>query len=281
MAMGVLEVISPGLLATIQDGGRAGWRRFGIPPGGVMDRGAWHTANRLLHNITDAPVLECLQGTCLRALSEITVATSGAWGAIAWTAKPGELIEFPPTLAGVWHYLALPGGIAAASFLGSVSTCVRAKIGAPLAKKEVIACHGNPYSALPFGVKCRHPVFDEDYITHSDALRVWPGPQWDQFDKTAQQAFFGQPWQLSNRSDRTGYRLEGSPIIAPTGELISEPVRIGSIQVPPNGQPVLTLHDGPTVGGYAKIALIDPADLDQLVQTRPGRNIRFVKAAGW
>ena len=110
----VLEVNSPGLLTSIQDGGRPGWRRFGIPPGGAMDRGAWHTANRMLHNALDCPVLECLQGASLRVLEETAVATSGAWGALAWTARPGEIIEFPPSLAGVWHYLALPGGIEAA-----------------------------------------------------------------------------------------------------------------------------------------------------------------------
>lgn len=276
-----LEIISPGLLATIQDGGRPGWRRFGIPPGGVMDRGAWHTANRLLHNALDAPVLECLQGTSLRATREITVATSGAWGAIAWAAKPGEIIEFPPTLAGVWHYLALPGGIAADSFLNSTSVCVRAQIGMPLGKGSSLACHGNPSSNLPAGVKCRHPIFDDDFVLPSDALRVWPGPQWDQFDRTAQDAFLGQPWKISARSDRTGYRLEGRAIKAPKEELVSEPVRIGSVQIPPNGQPLITLHDGPTVGGYAKIALIEPADLSRFVQTRPGRSIRFVKGAGW
>lgn len=276
-----LEIISPGLLATIQDGGRPGWRRFGIPPGGVMDRSAWHTANRLLHNAADAPVLECLQGTSLRALTEIAVATSGAWGAIAWTAKPGEIIEFPAKLAGIWHTLALPGGIVGESFLDSVSVCVRAQIGKALTKGDTLACHGNPSSTLPSGVKCRHPILDEDLVLTSDAVRVWPGPQWDRFDRVAQDAFFDQPWKISNRSDRTGYRLEGRAIKPPRDELISEAVRVGSVQVPPDGQPLITLHDGPTVGGYAKIALIDPADLDRLVQTRPGRRIRFVKGAGW
>ena len=277
----VLEVNSPGLLTSIQDGGRPGWRRFGIPPGGAMDRGAWHTANRMLHNALDCPALECLQGASLRVLEETAVATSGAWGALAWTARPGEIIEFPPSLAGVWHYLALPGGIEAAHFLDSASVCARAQIGTTLAKGSRIACLGNPAAALPAGVKCRHPVQLEDYSDAVDAMRVWPGPQWQAFDEAARRAFFGQVWHVSSRSDRTGYRLEGAPIAPPPDELVSEPVRVGSVQVPPNGQPVVTLHDGPTVGGYAKIALIDPADLDRLAQTRPGQSVRFTKMPGW
>lgn len=272
-----LEVLSPGLLTTVQDGGRPGWRRFGIPPGGVMDRGAWHRANRLLHNKLDCPVLECLQGTRLRVLHETAVATAGAWGALAWTARPGEVIEFPASLAGVWHVLALPGGIAAERFLDSASVCARARIGAPLAKGDVVAGLGNPDAALPPGVKCRHPVSTEADFDLDSPLRVWPGPQWAQFDPTMLRQFFEQTWRLSARSDRTGYRLEGASIAPPAGELVSEPVRVGSIQVPPDGQPLVTLHDGPTVGGYAKIALIDPADLDRLVQTRPGQSVRFTR----
>ncbi len=278
--MAVLEVLSPGLLSTVQDGGRPGWRRYGIPPGGAMDRAAWRTANRMLHNRPDCPVLECLQGARLRVLHETAVATSGAWGALAWTARAGEVIEFPASLAGVWHYLALPGGIVAERFLGSASVCARARIGAALAKGDRLACHGNPSAALPPGVKCRHPIPLEDEFDPIDSLRLWPGPQWDQFDAAAQRGLFGQAWRVSARSDRTGYRLVGAAIAPPAGELVSEPVRVGSIQVPASGQPVITLYDGPTVGGYAKIALIDPADLDRLVQTRPGQSVRFTRMPG-
>lgn len=275
-----LEVLSPGLLTTVQDGGRPGWRRFGVPPSGAMDRGAWQAANRLLHNSLDAPVLECLQSTRLRATTEIALAAAGAWGALAWTAKPGELIEFPAKLAGVWHYLALPGGVVAEHCLDSASVCVRAQIGAPLAKGDTVRCHGNPSALLPANVKCRRPLPEDDLDYTLDALRVWPGPQWEQFDAAVQKAFFSQRWRLSASSDRTGYRLEGTPIAAPRGELVSEPVRVGSIQIPPNGQPLITLYDGPTVGGYAKIAMVDPADLDRLAQTRPGQTVRFTRKEG-
>lgn len=275
--MNVLEVRSPGLLTTVQDGGRPGWRRFGLPPGGAMDRGAWQLANRLLDNPPDAAVLECLQGVRLQVIEAVNLATAGAWGARAWTAQAAEIIEFPPSLAGVWHYLAVPGGVAAERFLGSASACPRAGIGSALGKGERIACRSAPLSALPTGVKCRHPDH-APLSAHSLApLRLWPGPQWDDFDADARAALLAQPWRVSARSDRTGYRLEGQPIVPPAGNLISEPVRVGSVQVPPSGLPVVTLHDGPTVGGYAKIALVDPADLDRLVQTRPGQSLHFTR----
>ena len=273
--MNILEVLNPGLLATVQDGGRPGWRRFGIPPGGAMDRSAWHLANRLLDNASDAPVVECLAGLRLRAHCDLHVALAGAWGARAWSVREGEDIEISPALAGVWHYLALPGGVVAETFLDSASVCSRARIGTPLIKGDAIACRsGNP-SPLPVGVKARHPHPDimTDYGTAP--LGLWPGPQWALFSTKARDQLLGTLWQVSSRSDRTGYRLEGPVLTPPKTDMVSEPVRVGSVQVPPNGQPVVTLWDGPTVGGYAKIAMVDAADLDRLTQTRPGHAVQF------
>lgn len=272
--MVVLEVLNPGLSITVQDGGRSGWRRFGIPPGGAMDRRAMRLANRLIDNPPDTPVLECLQGARLRVLERVDLALAGAWGAKAWTAKVGDILETPPTLAGVWQYLALPGGVQAEHFLGSASVCARADIGRALGKDDRIACIAAPVGRLPEGIKCRRPAEPPVYDDGAP-LRVWPGPQWDAFDTTSRKALLSQEWRVSARSDRTGYRLEGRPLTPPPGNLTSEPVRVGSIQVPPDGQPVVTLHDGPTVGGYAKIALVDADDLDRLVQTRPGQTVRF------
>lgn len=269
----VLEVVSPGLLATIQDGGRPGWRRFGIPPGGAMHRGAWREANRLLDNPPEAAVLECLQGASLVVLETVELATAGTWGARAWRAAAGERIEFPASLAGVWHYLALPGGINAERFLGSASVCARAGIGAALARGDRLAGLATPRGRFPAGVKARQPAATFAY--DDSPLGIWPGPQWDAFDEASRTAFLTGDWRVSARSDRTGYRLEGQALVPPPGNLASEPVRVGSVQVPPDGQPLVTLNDGPTVGGYAKIALVDAADLDRLVQTRPGQAVRF------
>lgn len=271
--MDILEVIRPGLMASIQDGGRPGWRRYGIPPGGAMDRGAWRQASRLLDNPEGTAVLECLQGTRLIALETVELAAAGVWGARAWRASAGEIIEFPAALAGVWHYLAVPGGFEAERFLGSASVCARAGIGRLLAKGDRLTCLAAPLGRFPAGVKARQPAEPARYGDAPVGIR--PGPQWDAFGAASRATFLDQAWRISARSDRTGYRLEGAALLPPPGNLASEPVRIGSVQVPPDGQPVVTLHDGPTVGGYAKIALVDAADLDRLVQTRPGQSVRF------
>lgn len=274
--MAVLEVVTPGLMASVQDDGRPGWRRFGIPPGGAMDRRSAHLANHLIDNPPGAAVLECLQGTRLIVLEPADLAMAGRWGGRAWRANVGDIVDFPASLDGVWHYLAVPGGLSAARFLGSASVCARAGIGTVLGQGDRLDSQACPAGRLPPGVRSRHP--SDPAMPDDSPLRLWPGPQWADFGPASHRALLNGEWRVSARSDRTGYRLEGEPLTPPPGNLASEPVRVGSVQVPPDGQPIVTLHDGPTVGGYAKIALIDAGDLDRLVQTRPGRTLRFRRA---
>jgi allophanate hydrolase subunit 2 len=109
----------------------------------------------------------------------------------------------------------------------------------------------------------------------STPIRVWPAPQWDWFSHDERETFFGQDWTVSAKSDRTGYRLEGSPLTGNRPEMLSEPTLPGTIQILPSGQPVVTLPDGPTVGGYPRLGLIDPEDFRLLIQTRPGGKVQF------
>src|SRR5690606_21614570 len=108
------------------------------------------------------------------------------------------------------------------------------------------------------GQRWLDPTEQRDY-SRLPELPVWQGPQWDLFPEPARAAFFDQPWKISARSDRTGYRLEGEPIAELNVSIPSEPVLPGSIQVPPDGLPIVTMRDGPTVGGDPKLGLIDPA----------------------
>ena len=89
------------------------------------------------------------------------------------------------------------------------------------------------------------------------------------------QLFFGEPWTVTSQSDRVGYRLSGTPLTSKLPQLISEPMRTGTIQVPENGQPIVMMRDGPTVGGYPKLGLLDAADVAWLAQCRPGQQVRF------
>lgn len=246
-------------------------------------------ANRLLDNRTDAPVLECLAGARFRVLAPVQVALSGFGHAHAWLAQPGEIVEITAAAPGVWSYLALPGGVDAPRWLESTSVCLRAGIGSALAKNANIACVSDPLGAWRAGIVRRYPdisLADTGSPLHDDPLavgalpiRLWPGPQWAQFSAQAKKSLCAQAWQVSRQSDRSGYRLEGEALAVPDRELFSEPVRIGTLQVPPDGQPIVCLNDGPTVGGYPKIAVIDPLCLRLLVQTRPGSTVRFTLAS--
>ena len=106
-------------------------------------------------------------------------------------------------------------------------------------------------------------------------LRVWRGPQWDFFTAAERETFFARAWTVSAQSDRVGYRLSGEPLNPRCDQIISEPVRVGTIQIPESGEPIVTLRDGPTVGGYPKLGVIEAADLSWFVQCSPGQTVRF------
>jgi KipI family sensor histidine kinase inhibitor len=314
----VLRILEPGLGMSLQDTGRHGFRRFGVPTSGTMDpvTAAW--ANRLLDNSPDAPVLElCLQSQRLEALRDGWIAVCGGSHPRgqaryrAFRVRAGELLDFGPGDSGVWTYLAVPGGFRADAFLGSRSTNPRAGIGHTLRSGDLLLRNPAGDWHPPAGVASRG-VSTDQWVTDRDTgpLRVWPGPQWEQFDAESQRRLFENEWRVTSQCDRVGYRLRSDrdarrgadrPTMPPPGltqgrtekapespapgglvwnggSLISEPVLPGSIQVPADGQPIVTLHDGPTLGGYPKIAWIDPRDLPRLVQRRSGQSIRFVPA---
>ena len=284
MSVEVFELRSPGLGATIQDRGRWGWRRFGVPGGGAMDDHAARWANRLLDNPPDAPLLELLlQGAQLRARSDGWIAVTGAEteGNVApWHAArvaAGDTLHFTTNRSGVWSYVAVPGGFEAPRWLGSASVYPRGGLGRALAAGDVLraAAPAKPF-APPHEVAGRLADWRARRVYATPPpLRVWRGPQWESFSDSARAAFFDQPWTVSPQSDRVGYRLSGRPLAADLPPLISEPVRVGSIQVPPGGQPIVTMRDGPTVGGYPKLGMVDGADLSWLVQCKPGTHVRF------
>ncbi|HAM70874.1 MAG TPA: allophanate hydrolase [Verrucomicrobiales bacterium] len=286
MSLDVLYVLDPGLGLHLQDRGRVGWRRFGIPQGGAMDSHAADWANRLLDNPTGTAVLELLlQGAKLAALRPVWIAITGAdagcplptWRAIQLQAD--DVISFPRNLLGVWTYIAVEGGFIDDPLFGSVSASPRVKLGRTFTRGSILRRSERRSFSLPPGVAGRSVPHSEhpDY-SRTPVLRVWPGPQWEAFPPSARIAFLNQPWRVSSRCDRTGYRLEGQALGAGGGQILSEPVKVGSVQVPPDGQPIVTLNDGPTMGGYPKLALVDPGDLGRLVQCRGGQQVRFTLA---
>ena len=273
-----LEVITPGCGATWQDAGRPGWKRFGVPPGGWMDAEAACASNRLLENPEDAVVLElALQGAKFRVLTDGWLALSGA--SMGWpsgTARRvtrGEELAFNRHQSGVYAYLAAPGGWVAPQILGSASVSARSGLGCASAKGNVLSCRHDP--ACP-GWQPTEPAPTPAHYPLNVEVNVWKGPQWKEFSAEALGTFFNTLWTVSSHLDRMGVRLSGATIAVPPATMASEPVLPGSVQITGGGQPVVTMRDGPTVGGYPKIAWLDEEACRRVAQVPPGGTVKFL-----
>jgi antagonist of KipI len=284
------EVLDAGLLTTVQDAGRRGWRRLGVSWAGAADQPALALANAALGNAPGAAGLECtLQGPTLRFLRAVRVAVAGAdlgatlervdlgtWelpAGQAVLARAGNVLRFTGRRGGCRAYVALAGGVAAAQTLGSRATDLSAGFGG-LQGRALRAGDRVATAAIAPGA----PVFgraSEARAAVAD-LRVIPGPQADAFDEAALGAFFTAAFAVRPDSDRVGCRLLGPPI-AHRGprEITSDGMLPGCVQVPPDGQPIVMGPDGPTTGGYPKIACVIGADLWRLAQLAPGETVRF------
>jgi len=294
-------VLSAGMGITVQDRGRPGWARFGVPAGGAMDPVALEWANRLVDNPPGSAALELAMGRQeFRAETEIAVGLAGAdLGATVLRAgdsvaepmetgrtialRAGDRLKFSGGRRGVWAYLAVPGGVDGMMSMGSRATSPRAGIGTVVSTGGRVTRVGDGLFRPGPGTGVRRVPWDGAKPGAEIHVRVWPGPQADAFGDAALGRWFGTGWRVSAQIDRVGYRLDGGNVAPPAGEMISEPVLPGTIQIPPGGEPIVTMMDGPTMGGYAKLAVIDPADLARMAQASPGTVVRFVPRgdAGW
>ena len=291
-----LRVRATGAVLGVQDDGRAGWSRFGVPVGGSLDRVAAHWANRLLGNEDGAPVLEMAGGgQMMESLTHLTVSVTGA-DAQAWVRSPdgssravrawsttslgpGDVLTFRGPRQGTWTYVGLAGGVDAPVAMGSASVNRRAGLGAAPCAGETLA--GRSRDALLGGGAASRWVDPSRLPSRlAGPIRVWPAPQSTWLDPSGRKALFRQAWRVSMRSDRVGFRMEGEPVRMEARRLESEPVMPGTIQLPPDGQPIVTMPDGPTVGGYPKVGWIDPRDMARLVQAGWGRPVEWVPV-GW
>lgn len=286
----MLRVLSTGSGLTIQDAGRPGFARFGIPHSGAMDPLLAADANRLLENRPDAPLLELgLQGQRFEVMSDGWLALGGdstlspGRRGVAFRVKAGETLSFPPVAHGVWRYLAIPGGWAGPELLGSHSGGARLGWGAVVQAGDVLGAQSAGAFA-PRDAVARRSIAGTVELDDSSPLHiaVWPGPQAAEFDDEDRQRFFAEWWRVSSQCDRVGYRLHGGALSGKAKTLISEPVLPGSIQIPPDGQPIVTMPDGPTLGGYPKIGWIADSERIRLSQCRAGQVIRWVPiGSGW
>ncbi|QBB71398.1 biotin-dependent carboxyltransferase family protein [Pseudolysobacter antarcticus] len=299
-----IEVLKPGLLSTLQDGGRHGSQHLGVGCAGAMDANALRLANYLVGNQANAVALEItLQGPRLRFETPALIALTGAnieasvdqspvplWRPIVLRA--GSELVLGGMHSGARSYLAVAGGFDVASVLGSGSADINAALGSrSLQVGTRLDCkpqHRDRYqrlwSTLDAGAEKYRaaswwidpaPWFDADPNIVVHTLR---GAHFAQLDIESQRAFFAYEFRIGSESNRVGYRLQGPNLqLAAPLELISEGLSIGTVQLPPSGNAIVLMAEHPTTGGYPRIGHVASADLAKLAQARPGQTLRFVE----
>lgn len=277
-----------GLLTTIQDLGRPGYGRFGVPVSGAMDPLALRIANRLVENRDDLPALEITAlGPTIEFPQETRFALAGAnlspklsgTAIDVWRdhlARAGEVLEFGPRRQGARCYLAISGGVLAPYVMGSAATDLDSALG---------GCNG---AALQAGTVLEIPeqqpgakkrrLLPEIFRAYSDPFQIRFLPNPDPELETGLSQFKTSSFHVSRHCNRMGYRLQGGKVDLPVSrETISEAIPPGSIQVPPGGDPIMLMADRQSVGGYPCIGYVIAADMPKAAQLWVGHPIRFVE----
>jgi antagonist of KipI len=300
-----MRVLASGLLTTVQDLGRYGFAKDGVPPCGAMDPNALRAANLLVGNDEDAAGLEItVHGPALE-VNRSVIAVCGAdlsphvsrlelplWEAVY--VQEGATLEFGDLRWGCRTYVAVAGGIDVPPVMGSRSTYLWAALGGfggravragdvlPIGEagaraRRIMGTAAQALGPVPFARTDRR-LGDPQRLYRSGAIRVVRGPHWDMIASCDREALLNASFRVSARSDRMGYRLDGPRLRAPQGgELLSSAVLTGTVQVPPGGQPIVLMSDRQTTGGYPMVAQVVRADLGTIAQLKPGDEIRFVE----
>ncbi|NLN48540.1 MAG: biotin-dependent carboxyltransferase [Clostridiales bacterium] len=287
--MGVIKIIKPGLYTTVQDKGRIGFQRYGIPVAGAMDDFSFRVANILVGNDENEAVIEAtFLGPSIQLNFDGFIAITGAYmdpkinetKAKMWRSlkvEKGDILEFSGATKGLRTYIAFGGGLDISEILNSKSTYVRGALGGFKGRKlltddEIIVnvSKSNAETGKYIPPGCI-PVYPKEVN-----VRVILGPQDDHFSSEVIETFLNSPYKITAEADRMGYRLEGPTLSHVKGpDIISDGIAIGSVQVPGHGFPIVMMADRQTTGGYTKIATVVSADLPYLAQMGPGDIMHF------
>ncbi len=277
-----LTIQQASLFLSIQDAGRFGYQRFGMPESGPIDWWAFRAANRLVGN---GPTAACVEigfsdaEIWVKERSLLAVAGAGyqlfvnarqlpLW--MSFVAKPGDRLRFKKASGGNWVYLATAGGVQSPVWMGSRSTFPAAGLGKKLVEGDQLSLSAlaGESAALAGNIM---PESQRPHYADNVLLRVIPGPHQERFSPSSRTKFWETPYSVSTQSDRMGYRLEGPTLMHTNGaDLVSQGMILGQIQVPGNGQPIVMMPDHPTTGGYTYIGTVAKVDLPLLVQLAPG-----------
>ncbi|MEW6456993.1 MAG: biotin-dependent carboxyltransferase family protein [Acidobacteriota bacterium] len=285
--MDAIRIIKPGLFTTIQDRGREGYRAYGVPPSGALDRFSFYLANSLVENPWNFPAFEItLLGPKIEFLSDLAFAITGGEIEIRLngkevemnqtiSVKKGNFLELGFVKKGARAYLVVSGLLDIPVALGSYSTYTKGKIGGyeerQLSEGDIIKLKEIRQFVKHKEIKVNYQKnflspFKVDFILEKEDELIF-----SEYEK-----FLSEIWIVKPESDRSGYRLKGIEVYPfKKREILSEPLNTGTIQILKEGNPVVILADGPTIGGYPKIGTVLVSDLDKFGQMKPGDKIIF------
>ena len=280
-----LYVEDAALIMSVQDSGRTGYQRFGMPVSGPMDWRAYRSANLLAGNSGGSACIEIGFSSCQVIVERDTLlSVCGAGFNLSvngrdlpmWTAaivKSGDILRLEKIDGGNWVYLAVAGGFETPVWLDSRSVFPRAGLGHLLTAGDRLPVSGLPDQKRLLAGRSL-PFTERPAYSQNPTIRVIPGPHQDRFTAEAFETFISEGYRLSHQSDRMGYRLMGKPLVHKHGaDLVSQGMALGQIQVPADGQPIVMMPDHPTTGGYTSIGTIARADLPLLAQAQPERSV--------
>lgn len=287
--MNIITIVNPGLLTTVQDRGRSGWQRYGMPVSGAMDLYSLMLANMLVGNDPGEAALEAtLTGPEMVFGTDTAVAITGADMGPYINNLPvrlnttlfvsaGDTLSFTGLKNGARCYIGFSGGIDVPVIMGSRSTYLMGMTGGFMGralKEGDILQIGRPERRI---TARKVPESLLPLYSSTQTLRIIPGPEAGMFGMEGLRTFLTTGYQVSTSSDRMGYRLSGSPIGHQNSkaDIISSGVAAGTVQVPGDGQPLLLMADRQTTGGYPRIAVVISADMTLAAQLKPGDVIRF------
>jgi biotin-dependent carboxylase-like uncharacterized protein len=279
----LFKVKKPGVYGSLQDKGRFGYQRFGVPVSGPMDAYAYKYGNYILRNPSNSPALELfLGGQEMEVLSDHRIVITGAdlgarvdgvpvpmWK--SFSIYKGQTLSCTSPINGSIAYVFPEGGFYSEEMLGSASVYPKGLLGSSLKKEMILYCKKEKTDKFQRGlIKSEIPDYSMDVN-----VKVWPSPHMDLFVSDSLEEFFQSTYTLKS-GDRMGYLLTGPSLQFINGsDILSEATQFGTIQVPNSGQPIILMADAQTIGGYATIGKIVNEDLWKVAQFRTGCKVRF------
>ena len=288
-----ISVENGGILTTVQDEGRFGYQAYGVSTSGAMDSHAFHIANLLVGNkMTEGALEMTFMGPTLTFTCDNIIAVTGGDLMPMLDGQPmpmyqavlvrkGQKLQFGGARNGCRGYIAFAGGLEIPEVMGSKSTLLRNNLGGvkgrKLEKGDTIAFTA-PKTELSNMENRKVPA--DVYPADEVVLRVVLGPQDDEFTERGIRSFFWNSGVITDEFDRMGCRIEREPIEHKgDGNINTDGISLGSIQVPANGKPIIMLADRQSTGGYAKIGTVISVDLPKIAQSRPGQKVRFIQVS--